>query len=57
MATGTSTWIARTAAGALRLYPGNGSNGFLAMRVIGSGWQQFTSIVGSGISMATGTST
>ncbi len=41
--------MARTPDGALKLWSGNGRGGFLkAARQIGSGWNGFTSVVGSG---------
>ncbi len=40
--------MARDTAGNLWLYPGNGQGGWRAPRQIGSGWQNFTSIIGVG---------
>jgi SpoIID/LytB domain protein len=41
--------LARAPGGSLTLYPGNGSGGFLgAARRVGTGWQAFTSVLGSG---------
>ncbi|MGG5257989.1 FG-GAP-like repeat-containing protein [Phycicoccus avicenniae] len=40
--------VAATSAGALRVYPGNGAGGFLAMRERGSGWGGITRVVATG---------
>ena len=45
---GTSDVIARTSAGLLYLYPGNGSGGWLPRRIIGSGWNMISTIMSSG---------
>lgn len=44
----SSDVVARNSAGALMLYAGNGSGGFLRPRQIGSGWSRFTAIVHAG---------
>lgn len=40
--------VARTKAGQLVLYRGNGKGGWLSALTVGSGWQDFTTIVGVG---------
>jgi stage II sporulation protein D len=40
--------IARSTAGLLYLYPGNGSGGWLSPRLIGQGWNAFSAIISSG---------
>ena len=40
--------LARGTDGALWLYPGNGSGGFLARQYLGSGWNMFTSFAALG---------
>ncbi|WP_323958860.1 hypothetical protein GC088_09895 [Arthrobacter sp. JZ12] len=45
---GYSDVVARDKAGALYLYPGNGSGGWKARAKIGSGWHGFTAMVGPG---------
>jgi hypothetical protein len=45
---GRSDVIARTPAGLLYLYPGNGSGGWLQPRLIGRAWNQFSTIISPG---------
>jgi hypothetical protein len=46
---GHADLVARAPDGTLTLYSGNGTGGFLgAARVIGNGWQDFTSVLGAG---------
>jgi stage II sporulation protein D len=45
---GKSDVLARTSAGLLYLYPGNGSGGWLQPRLIGRGWDSFSTIMSSG---------
>jgi serine protease len=40
--------LARDTTGNLWLYPGNGSGGWLAPRIVGNGWNVMTAIVGPG---------
>jgi stage II sporulation protein D len=45
---GKSDVLARTSAGLLYLYPGNGSGGWLQPRLIGRGWNVFSTIISPG---------
>jgi hypothetical protein len=45
---GSTDLMARNTAGVLSLYPGNGNGGFLAPRLMGSGWNAMTTIVTPG---------
>ena len=52
---GHADLLARANDGALWLYPGNGTGGFLSRRQIGSGWNAFTSFSSVGNFSGSGT--
>ena len=45
---GKSDVIARSSAGLLYLYPGNGTGGWFPRRLIGSGWNVYSTLMSSG---------